>query len=130
MVLRGNCMLYVAAVSTDSAPPAGDSDLAHWALARLTPPPMWPRTLLDLSFAHPYLPPLGFAVAVDAAARLGRALPAIALTSVFPPGSFYQDHPVSDDVKVPHTPTSACSWILTGHMNFPDGNDCTHMFCV
>lgn len=61
---------------------------------------MWPRPLLDLGFAHPYLPSLGFAVAVDAAARLGRSLPAIALTSVFPPGSFYQDHPVSDDVKV------------------------------
>lgn len=61
---------------------------------------MWPRPLMDLTFAHPYLPQLGFAVSVDAAARLGRPLPAIALTSVFPPGSFYQDHPVSDDVKV------------------------------
>lgn len=86
------------------APPAGDSGFAEWALKRLTPPPMWQRPFLDFTFAHPYIPALGFAVSVDAAARLGRALPAIALTSVFPPGSFYQDHPVSDDVKVPRSP--------------------------
>ena len=66
----------------------------------LAPPSMWRRPLLDLTLSHPYIPELGFSVAVDGAARLGRALPAMGLTSVHPPGAFYQDHPMSDDVKV------------------------------
>jgi hypothetical protein len=55
--------------------------------------------MLDLTLAHPYIPAIGFSVAVDGAMRLGRSLPAVALTSVFPPGSFYHDHPANDDVK-------------------------------
>eukprot|EP00892_Ulva_mutabilis_P007913 jgi/Ulvmu1/5494/UM023_0030.1 len=116
-------------VDAGAPPPAGDADLVDWALARLMPPPMWPRPLLDLGFAHPYLPSLGFSIAVDGAARLGRMLPAVALTSVFPPGSFYQDHPVSDDVKATllfdlDSPLLAPRWLdgpqpLRGHAPSP-----------
>ena len=96
---------YMCAASADSPRyTAGsqktDRELVEWMRVALAPPSMWRRPLLDLTLSHPYIPELGFSVAVDGAARLGRALPAMALTSVHPPGAFYQDHPMSDDVKV------------------------------
>lgn len=77
-----------------------DKEVTDWMRTALAPPTLWRRPLLDLTLSHPYIPELGFSVAVDGAARIGRALPATALTSVHPPGAFYQDHPISDDVKV------------------------------
>jgi hypothetical protein len=81
-----------------------EGEISEWMRVALAPPSLWRRPLLDLTLSHPYLSELGFSVAVDGAARLGRALPAMALTSVNPPGAFYQDHPISDDVKVPSLP--------------------------
>lgn len=125
-VLSGGCP---RAALAGGGPPAGDAGFADWALKSLTPPPMWPRTLLDLTFAHPYIPSLGFAVSVDGAARLGRALPAIALTSVFPPGSFYQDHPVSDDVKVPRSP-HPCMSLRPSNADVSDRDDRARGQCM
>lgn len=45
---------------------------------------------LNYNHASEYYPDLGFAVAVDGAMRLQRHLPAAALISYAPPGSFYQ----------------------------------------
>lgn len=45
---------------------------------------------LNLNRAHDYQPDLGFWVAVDGAMRLPRQLPAAALITYAPPGSFYQ----------------------------------------
>ena len=42
----------------------------------------------------------GFWVAVDGAQRLQRNLPSAALVTFAPPGSFYQDSPITDDVQV------------------------------
>ncbi|GFH14917.1 uncharacterized protein HaLaN_11055, partial [Haematococcus lacustris] len=43
---------------------------------------------------------VGLLVATDGALRLPRGLPAAALVTSSPPGAFYQDHPVVDDMKV------------------------------
>ena len=82
------------------AAPAGERELLAWLQARLQPPPQWNAPLLDLTYAHPYLPEAGFLVAVDGASRLGRLLPCCALCSASPPAAFYQDQPVRHDVKV------------------------------
>lgn len=94
-----------AAGSGPSRVPQSDSELAAWLTAQLTPSSAWlqARPRLDPTFAHEYLPEAGFDVAVDGALRLGRPLPAAAMASVSPPGAFYQDHPVRDDVKARST---------------------------
>jgi hypothetical protein len=81
--------------------PISEGGLIAWMRPLLLPPNNWAQPLLDLNFAHPYLPQAGVHVAVDAALRLGRLLPAAALFSISPPAAFYQDNPVRDDVKVP-----------------------------
>ena len=80
--------------------PTSESELAAWIKRRLTPHADWDHPFLDLNLAHEYIPEAGFLVAVDGALRLGRLLPCAALVSVFPPGAFYQDNPVRDNVKV------------------------------
>lgn len=82
--------------------------MAGWIQKRLAPPPLWDRPLLDLRYALEYVPAVGFAVAADAASRLGRLLPCVALLSATPPGALYQDHPVSDDVKARLLLPEAC----------------------
>ncbi len=68
---------------------------------------LWTRTvsfLLVLNRSQLFLillcPHQGFWVAVDGAMRLQRNLPSAALVSFAPPGSFYQDSPITDDVQV------------------------------
>jgi hypothetical protein len=45
--------------------------------------------MINFNFAWPYYPDLGLYVAVDGAANIARSLPAAALISTMPPGSFY-----------------------------------------
>jgi hypothetical protein len=85
---------------SNAALPTSESGLIAWMRTLLQPPDGWPQPLLDLNFAHPYIPDAGFHVAVDGALRLRRMLPAAALFSVSPPAAFYQDNPIRDDVKV------------------------------
>jgi hypothetical protein len=47
-------------------------------------------SFINFNLATPYLPELGFCVAVDGAMRLARPLPAAAIISSSPPGSMYQ----------------------------------------
>ena len=55
---------------------------------------------LNYNRSSEYYHDLGFWVAVDGALRLQRNLPAAALVTFAPPGSFYQDSPITDDVQV------------------------------
>lgn len=51
--------------------------------------------MLNYNFAWPYHQDLGLYVAVDGAASIGRSLPAAAIISTSPPGSFYSVRPAA-----------------------------------
>ncbi|KIZ02133.1 hypothetical protein MNEG_5821 [Monoraphidium neglectum] len=81
-----------------------------------------PAAFIDFNTAREYQPNMGFFVAADGAHRVSRLLPAAALVTYAPPGSFYQDHPIVDDVKVTldydlTAPLAAPRW-LDGFQHF------------
>jgi hypothetical protein len=49
-----------------------------------------PAAFIDFNTAREYQPNMGFFVAADGAHRVSRLLPAAALVTYAPPGSFYQ----------------------------------------
>jgi hypothetical protein len=80
----------------------------HLPHRRSAPPP---AAFIPFNTARPYHPDLGFFVAVDGAHRINRLLPTAALVGCAPPGGFYQDQPVVEDVKVRMRVEGGC-WLL------------------
>ncbi|KAG1676617.1 hypothetical protein FOA52_008746 [Chlamydomonas sp. UWO 241] len=76
--------------------PQTDADLMDWIEDRLRGNNQRP---LNYNLSSEYFPDLGFYVACDGAMRLDRQLPAATLITFAPPGSFYLDNPVVDDMK-------------------------------
>jgi len=76
--------------------PSADVALMDWIEDRLRGNNQRP---LNYNMASEYFADLGFFVACDGAMRLERQLPSAALMTFAPPGSFYLDNPVVDDMK-------------------------------
>ena len=79
-----------------NALPSSDAELMDWMEDRLRKDTQSP---LNYNLASEYFADNGFYVAADGAMRLDRNLPAASLITFAPPGSFYLDNPVVDDMK-------------------------------
>lgn len=79
-----------------AALPSTDAELMDWMEDRLKKDTQNP---LSYNLASEYFPDNGFYVAADGAMRLDRNLPAASLITFAPPGSFYLDNPIVDDMK-------------------------------
>ncbi|GLI63028.1 hypothetical protein VaNZ11_005888, partial [Volvox africanus] len=94
----------IAMAGADAVLPNSDVELMDWIDRQLSvtggPGPETSDRQLPYNLSSAYYPDLGFCVAVDGALRLPRGLPAAAFTTFAPPGSFYQDSPLVDDVRV------------------------------
>ncbi|KAF5840442.1 hypothetical protein DUNSADRAFT_16675, partial [Dunaliella salina] len=91
-----------AAAAAAPSLPNNDEELLDWIethIRRLIAQQKGANVALNYNFASEYFPDLGFFVAIDGAMRIPRNLPSAALTTFAPPGSFYQDNPVVDDLK-------------------------------
>ena len=76
--------------------PSTDAELMDWMEDRLRKDTQSP---LNYNLASEYSADNGFYVAADGAMRLDRNLPAASLITFAPPGSFYLDNPIVDDMK-------------------------------
>ena len=76
-----------------------DAKMMAWALQELEHPELMNHESLDYSKSFKYMEKLGFAVAVDGALHLPRPLPAFAFHSLNPPGSFYGETQLTEDVN-------------------------------
>ena len=74
---------------------------------------------LNYRRSDPYVPDLGFHVAVDGAFRLSKAAFHVAVTSLFPPGTFYSSK-ASDDVVFTQQPD------ITSQLQAPRWRDGLH----
>eukprot|EP00741_Cyanophora_paradoxa_P013889 tig00020713_g13407.t1 len=77
-----------------------EEELVAWLGERLKAAP-WPAEvpMLDYAYAVRYDSRLGFKVSVDGATNLPKSVPAKAIYSLAPPGSFYRQPPLTDDVE-------------------------------
>jgi hypothetical protein len=66
-----------------------ERDLERWMAKRLERPQFANDRPLNYRRSDPYVPDLGFHVAVDACARLSKTAFHVAVQSLFPPGTFY-----------------------------------------
>ena len=80
-----------------------EGDLERWMAKRLERPEFSNEKPLNYRRSDPYVPDLGFHVAVDGAFRLSKASFHVAVTSLFPPGTFYSSK-ASDDVVFTQQP--------------------------
>ncbi|KAK9815471.1 hypothetical protein WJX72_004235 [[Myrmecia] bisecta] len=109
-------------VVVDEGPQLPDAELQEIMKAKLTRPELWNDVPLNYGRNLPYNKELGFHVAIDSAMKLPRALPAAAIMSLTPPGAFYQEIPVIDDVAVTlqydmDAPLTSPTW-LDGYHRF------------
>lgn len=80
-----------------------ETDLERWMAKRLEKPEFSNEKPLNYRRSDPYVPDLGFHTAVDGAFRLPKAAFHVAVTSLFPPGTFYSSK-ASDDVVFTQNP--------------------------
>ena len=83
-----------------------ESDLERWMAKRLERPEFSNEKPLNYRRSDTYVPNLGFHTAVDGAFRLPKAAFHVAVTSLFPPGTFYSSK-ASDDVVFTQSPDIA-----------------------
>ena len=82
--------------------PDSDEDLSLWMLRWLKRPELSNDETINYWMGYEYIPSMGFLVAVDACSRLQKSLPCAAVHSLAPPGSFYAESPLVEDVKITH----------------------------
>jgi hypothetical protein len=83
-----------------------ESDLERWMAKRLERPEFSNEKPLNYRRSDPYVSDLGFHVSVDGAYRLSKSAFHVAVTSLFPPGTFYSSK-ASDDVAFTQQPEMA-----------------------
>jgi hypothetical protein len=96
-----------------------EGDLERWMAKRLERPEFSNEKPLNYRRSDPYVPDLGFHVAVDGAYRLSKAAFHVAVTSLFPPGTFYSSK-ASDDVVFTQQPD------ITSQLQAPRWRDGFH----
>ena len=87
-----------------------EPDLERWMAKRLERPQFANEKPLNYRRSDPYVPDLGFHVAVDGAARLSKTAFHVAVQSLFPPGTFYSSK-ASDDVVFTQQPDVGSSLV-------------------
>ncbi|KAF5840443.1 hypothetical protein DUNSADRAFT_16675 [Dunaliella salina] len=114
-----------AAAAAAPSLPNNDEELLDWIethIRRLIAQQKGANVALNYNFASEYFPDLGFFVAIDGAMRIPRNLPSAALTTFAPPGSFYQDNPVVDDLK------ATLEYDMTSYLSEPRWMDGLQLF--
>ena len=87
-----------------------EQDLERWMAKRLERPKFANDRPLNYRRSDPYVPELGFHIAVDACSRLSKTTFHVAVQSLFPPGTFYASK-ASDDVVFTQQPDVGSSLV-------------------